>query len=105
MNAAASYFKLMDINGRLAITSADALWNWITEDCPGLAGDDWQLAAGKNLFFRGQSDSAYGLSSSLYRDLRKARGDAAADPISEQEMALAEAEVIRHARGEELEGT
>jgi hypothetical protein len=85
-------------NERLGIVDADALWDWLTaKEFENLA--TWPLAAGENLFFRGQSDISYGLTSSLYRHVRAAKRTGR---ITEKDLRRAERELIKAMRAEGL---
>lgn len=92
------YWRSVAANERLGIDSADALWEWLTAgDFTNLA--NWELSAGRNLFFRGQSDISYGLSSSLYRQIRAAKPEG---KITELDLRNAEQAVVTATRAEGL---
>ncbi|MCS6568087.1 FRG domain-containing protein [Curtobacterium flaccumfaciens pv. flaccumfaciens] len=92
------YWRSVAANQRLGINSAGALWDWlVSDDFEKLA--NWDLTAGENLFFRGQSDISYGLSSSLYRQLRAAKPNG---KITELDLRAAEQAVVAAMRAEGL---
>lgn len=92
------YWRSVAVNERLGIDSADALWSWL-EAAEFSALANWDLEAGKNLFFRGQSDISYGLSSSLYRQIRAAKPEG---KIAELDLGKAERTVLDAMRAEGL---
>lgn len=85
-------------NARLNIETADDLWNWLqADDFTGLS--DWDLTAGETLFFRGQSDITYGLTSSLYRSVRAAKPSGT---VAERDLRIAETALLKAMRAEGL---
>ena len=85
-------------NDRFGIGDEKDLWDWLQEgNFSDLA--TWPLAAGENLFFRGQSDISYGLTSSLYRQVRAAKPEGV---ITERDLRFAETALIKAMRAEGL---
>lgn len=92
------YWRSVSSNERLAIHTVDDLWTWLgAEDYSQLA--DWDLSSGSSLYFRGQSDIAFGLTSSLYRQVRAAKPDS---EIGELDLHAAEQELLSRMREEGL---
>lgn len=92
------YWRSVAVNDRLGLTDATALWDWLRAgDFSSLAGRE--LVAGTDLFFRGQSDIAYGLTSSLYRELRDAKP---VGTITEHELGTAERALVAGMRKQGL---
>ncbi|GAA4694077.1 FRG domain-containing protein [Streptomyces youssoufiensis] len=104
MGIAGQFFAKRDSNRRLHISSAGALWEWVkTGAADRLVSHKWQLTPGEDLFFRGQPNVEYGLSSSLYRvcrDRRTAPEAGAPNRVDEWVMAQTEREIIEAMRGE-----
>ena len=104
MGIAGQYFGEHDSNRRLNITSAEALWEWVKGGAADrLASHKWQLTPGQDLFFRGQPNIEYGLSSSLYRVCRARRTNPETGTptrVDELVMAWTEREIIKTMRGE-----
>jgi hypothetical protein len=93
-----TFWAKQDSAQRLHIDSAEQLWDWLGNAAfTNLAS--WPLAAGDNLFFRGQSDINYGLTTSLYRQIRAAKPDVA---ISELDLSRAEAQLLDQMKKEGL---
>ncbi|RPE77797.1 MULTISPECIES: FRG domain-containing protein [unclassified Frondihabitans] len=93
-----SVWRRHENNERLGIDDAKALWDWLeAREFEDLA--TWPLSAGDNLFFRGQSDISYGLTSSLYRQVRAAKRTGA---ITEKDLREAETALIKAVRDEGL---
>ncbi|WP_328689690.1 FRG domain-containing protein [Streptomyces phaeochromogenes] len=104
MGLAAQYFGERDSNSRLDINSAQGLWEWVNAGgADRLASRKWPLVPGEDLFFRGQPNTEYSLSSSLYRVCR-ARPAApevgTPNRVDERVMAGTEREVIGTMRRE-----
>jgi hypothetical protein len=86
------------VNSRFGLSSAAALWKWLTSaDWSEVA--QWDLTAGENLYFRGQSNIDYGLTSSLYRQVRAAKPSGV---ITELDLRTAELALISSMRDEGL---
>lgn len=104
MGIAGQYFGEHDSNRRLNITSAKALWEWVKGGAADrLASHKWQLTPGEDVFFRGQPNIEYGLSSSLYRVCRARRSapeTGTPNRVDERVMARTEREIITAMRGE-----
>ncbi|QKS17892.1 FRG domain-containing protein [Curtobacterium sp. Csp2] len=93
-----SFWLRHQCNDRFALDKADTLWDWLQNgDFRELA--TWPIAAGDNLFFRGQSDISYGLTSSLYRQVRAAKPEGV---ITERDLRDAETALIEAMRAEGL---
>ncbi len=102
MSVAERFFTAKEINDQVGIEDASSLWEWLsTERYLDLARTDWGLKTNKTLVFRGQSNSSYGLSSKLYRDVRQELG-VDADEVTEELLATVEAGVVQLAREEGL---
>jgi hypothetical protein len=89
-------------NDRLNITSVEELWSFVSGQFHELG--DWDLGYEpehdrkgefQRVFFRGQSDWSYGLTTSLYRELR---GSGFERPVTERMMYDAELMLIDEAR-------
>jgi len=92
------YWRSVAVNDRLGISNAADLWAWLQAgDFEDLA--DRPLAAGSDLYFRGQSDIAYGLTSSLYRQFREAKP---VGTITEHMLGTAETALIKEMRDQGL---
>ncbi len=104
MGIARQFFAEHDSNRRLNISSAEALWEWVKAGAADrLASHKWQLTPGQDLFFRGQPNVEYGLSSSLYRVCRARRtAPEAGTPnrVDERVMAQTERKIIETMRDE-----
>ncbi|MEU5886841.1 FRG domain-containing protein [Streptomyces sp. NPDC047461] len=73
------YFSEREINDRIGLQSADHLWDWLNSGAGGIIkGSTTPLLpyeGGENLiFYRGQPNASYALSSSLYRLCYQAQG-------------------------------
>lgn len=88
------FFRERSINDKYGIGSAEDLWKWLAESryC-GLAG--WCLDSGQNLFFRGQANVGFGLTSSLYRQCRSLRRT---ERVQEEDLSRAESAIIHEMR-------
>jgi hypothetical protein len=103
MAYANDFYSERDMNERLGIDSADSLWEWIEAGATdGIPAAAWKLTTGKNLFFRGQPNSTYNLSSSLYRLCHSICKTAKKLPVAEDVMRTAEVAIIDAAKGEGL---
>ena len=104
MNLAGEFFGEHDSTARLNITSAEALWDWVhTGGEDRLTSDRWRLTPGVDLFFRGQPNVEYGLSSSLYRLCRQQRRSPASglpSRVDERVLAVAESAIVAAMRDE-----
>ncbi|WP_079054522.1 FRG domain-containing protein [Streptomyces graminilatus] len=104
LSIAGQYFGEHDSNRRMNITSAESLWEWVKGGAADrLASHKWQLTPGEDLFFRGQPNIGYGLSSSLYRVCRARRTDPEAGTprrVDELVMARTERAIIQTMRAE-----
>ncbi|TDX81555.1 FRG domain-containing protein [Rathayibacter sp. PhB151] len=67
-----AFFTERELNKRLRIQSLDDLWTLLVQEQNSEVGEDTKLRklTASTLLFRGQSDEAYGLSTSLHRALR-----------------------------------
>lgn len=93
MGIAEQYFAERDCNTRLNITSPEELWNWVlTGGGDRLTASQWELNPGTDLFFRGQPNIQYGLSSSLYRICYSRTAPDTGLPIRVDEPVIARAE-------------
>ncbi len=87
----------LDDKAQMRTASSVSLWAWLGSGAqPAVQGVDWHLQAGTSLFFRGQADSAHGLTSSLYRECIK-HNDAS---LTEYQIAAAEMALIAQMRTE-----
>ena len=101
MGVASEYFASVDLNDRLDLTTLDAFWTWIDEGATGrLAEESWRLVSGDDVYFRGQSSTAFGLSSKLYRDCKSAAEMNTRSSIAEADLAAVERTLLT-AMGEE----
>lgn len=100
----ATFFADVDANSRLRLDSEEALWRWVADGATaGLTTAEWPLLGGDGTYFRGQSSSAYGLTSRLYRDVRFAAESS--DPtriVSEADLKEVEATLLLNMRREGL---
>jgi len=90
-------FARTDINSIFGLTTADALWDWVKAGAadPLIHGPK-PLPAGGQVVYRGQAQTSYGLTSSLYRLCRKARPDG----VTERTIAEVEGQLIDDMRSE-----
>lgn len=97
-NVRESFWRDRAINDRASITSADLLWDFLGNSGRRLGA--WELTDGVNLFFRGQSNISYGISNSLYRAVRAAKGGG--ERVSEHDLFQAEQAAIKLLREQGL---
>jgi hypothetical protein len=104
MSLAGEFFGEHDSNARLNISSAEALWDWVLAGgADRLTSDSWPLSPGVNLFFRGQPNVEYGLSSSLYRLCRTQRSNpepGVPSRLDERVLEVAERAIVAAMRDE-----
>ena len=104
MGLAQQYFGEHDANSRLRLDSAEKLWEWMKAGGNSrLTSSNWQLHPGKDLFFRGQPNTDYALSSSLYRLCREQHTEPTtghALRVDEQVMAVTERKILESMRDE-----
>lgn len=95
MSLAGEYFDSVDVNKRLGLDSADALWNWVDGGgAAGLTTTAWKLSPGEDTFFRGQASALHGVSSKLYRDCLTAALRVGRSTITESDLVAAEHVVL-----------
>jgi len=94
------FFDERIINERIGVDSAADLWQWVTRGASSpLHGSSKSLPNGPTVVYRGQSNSEYSLSSSLYRLCKQASSET---PVKEAHLATAESEIIKAMRAEGL---
>ncbi len=90
---AGQFFGEHDCNSRLGINSADALWTWVSDGgAKGFTSSAWTLHPGEDLFFRGQPNVEYSLSSSLYRICKGHTDPVTGNTVRVDEQTIARAE-------------
>ncbi|WP_160049387.1 FRG domain-containing protein [Nocardiopsis sp. JB363] len=90
MDLADAFFRGRSINAKWGIKNEDDLWKWILEEGYCKVAN-WHLEGGENLFFRGQANSGFGLTSSLYR---KCRSLLESRRVEERDLELAESSIM-----------
>lgn len=101
MTIPGDFFRWKEVNTRIGINDAESLWAWLaTQGFVALAPADWSLRPGETLFFRGQSNADYGLSSKLYRDVRQQL--VGRREVLEADLETVEARLLEVARDEGL---
>jgi hypothetical protein len=99
MSLAGDFFDAKEINGEMGIDSAAALWTWVQNGAASpVRGKAKPVPSGTHVVYRGQATASYGLSSSLYRLCRDAKGPT----VVETDLAKAEAAIIDAMRKEGL---
>jgi FRG domain len=95
----AQFFDERVINQVMHIKTADDLWDWVKQGASSpLKGEARAVPSGQRVVYRGQPDSDFNLSSSLYRLCRDQLGVG----VVEGDLAAAELEIIRTMRQEGL---
>nr|WP_237467385.1 FRG domain-containing protein [Leucobacter chromiireducens] len=99
-------WRAFSINEEMGLNSAAALWSFLESDFVELGAWDFQYQAQgdlkgdkQKLFFRGQSDIFYGLTSSLYREMR---GASLRGAVTEARLQMMERKLIAEARRQGL---
>ena len=95
---AGRYFEAREVNQKIGVTMAGDLWRWI--ECGAaqpLKGAPLVLMAGDRVFYRGQCDADFWLTSALYRQCRDGRGR-----VTEENLRHVELRVLTAMRREGL---
>ena len=99
-------WRAFSINEEMGLTSIATLWSFLESNFVELGDWDFQYKADgdlkgdkQKLFFRGQSDISYGLTTSLYREMRGARLRGA---VTEAKLQTMERRLIEEARRQGL---
>lgn len=94
---AADFFDSINLNAAMGIHSSHDLWDWVSAGASDpVAGSAAGVPAGPAVVYRGQSDSRYALSSSLYRLCKQELG--AAGVVTEQHLHVAEQAILTSMR-------
>ena len=92
---AGGFFGSRELNSRLGLVDADSFWEWCRNPT---IGEDLEEFGVEPPVFRGQSDQRYGLSSSLFRQVKKV----VSGRVTELHLAQAERAVLSKARDQGL---
>lgn len=97
----AAFFDSGTLNGQLSINSADDLWKWVQDEIVATSTVGSTAASGlprgDSVVYRGQADSAHGLTSSLYRLVRNADKTV---PVTEARMQDSESAIVTAMRAQ-----
>lgn len=95
---AGRYFEAREVNQKIGVATAGDLWRWIQRGAAQpLNGAPLPLLAGDRVFYRGQCDADFGLTSALYRQCRDGRGR-----VTEEDLRHVEQRVLTAMRREGL---
>ncbi|MCX4564685.1 FRG domain-containing protein [Streptomyces phaeochromogenes] len=97
------YFSERQLNDRIGLQSADHLWGWLNSGAGGIInGSSTPMPSYKEdrdvMFYRGQPNAGYALSSSLYRLCYQAQGNR----VTEDMMHIAEQAILNEMREQGL---
>ncbi|MEU4041144.1 FRG domain-containing protein [Streptomyces antibioticus] len=97
------YFSERELNERIGLQSVDHLWEWISSGAAGIIGRSQTPLpsydeAPDEVFYRGQPNAAYGISSSLYRLCHQTMGER----VTEELMHRAEQAILKEMKTQGL---